>query len=127
MVAVQGSTLELDLWMIRPSGGDGDLGSIQGTLGWDPTQLTYVSSTVVESGFTWIPNETAVGSGTLGFAAFSAGGTASTFVLARVTFTASGPAGRLSDLNPSVTAAGTALGDVITALVQPVGSAVLIE
>ncbi|UCF20033.1 MAG: Ig-like domain-containing protein [Gemmatimonadota bacterium] len=125
--ATSGSTFDVDLWMIRPAGGDGDLGAIQGALQWDPGQLTYVSSTGIESGFTWVPNETNVGSGTLDFAAFSAAGTAGTFVLARVSFTASGASGGGTDLDPSVSTAGSTLGDVITALVQPVVSALLIE
>jgi hypothetical protein len=124
---VSGVMLDLDLWMIRPSGGDGDLGSIQGTLQWDPSQLTYVGSTVIEDGFTWIPNDTNVGNGTLAFAAFSAAGTASTFVLASVTFTVGGAAGGGTDLSPSVTAAGTSLGDVITGLIEPVTSVVVID
>jgi hypothetical protein len=70
MTAASGATAELDFWMIRPTAGDGDLGSIQGSLVWDPNELTYDSSIIVESGWTWIPNETNVGTGTLGFAAF---------------------------------------------------------
>ena len=127
VTAAPGSTLELDLWMIRPSGGAGDLGSIQGDLLWDPNELTYVNSTVVEGGFTWIPNETNAGTGTLTFAAFSTTGTAATFLLARVTFTVSGVFGGGTALNLSVTAAGDGLGNDITVRVQAVSSAVGIE
>jgi hypothetical protein len=126
VTASPGATVALDIWMIRPSGGDGDLGSIQGSLVWDPSELTYVSSTIVEVDWNWTPNETNVGTGTLGFASFSAAGTANTFVLARVTFTAAGaPGGTTLDL--SVTAAGDALGADITALIQAANSLVIIE
>lgn len=127
ITATSGSTIEADFWMIRPTAGDGDLASIQGTLVWDPSVLTYVSSAVIESGWTWVPNETNVGTGTLTYAAFSAVGTADTFVLARVTFTASGTSGAETTLDLSVTAAGDAIGTNITTLVQPVSSAVKIE
>jgi hypothetical protein len=127
MTAASGATAELDFWMIRPTAGDGDLGSIQGSLVWDPNELTYDSSIIVESGWTWIPNETNVGTGTLGFAAFSATGTADTFVLARVTFTASGASGGGSALDLTVTAAGDSLGADITSLMQAVSSLLSIE
>jgi hypothetical protein len=121
------TTLVLDFWMIRPTGGDGDLGSIQGELVWDPAVLTYVSSEGVESGFTWLPNETNVGTGTLGFGAFSATGSASTFVLGRVTFTVSGSAGEFTDLTLTASAAGDALGTNILPLLQVVSTAVFVE
>ena len=126
--AASGSTLEIDFWMIRPAGGDGDLGSIQGTLQWDPTQLTYVSSASVEAGFLWVPNETDVGAGTLGFATFSASGSAASFVLARVTFTVTGAAGGdPTALTVTATAAGDSLGTNILTLIQAVMSALRIE
>jgi len=127
ITATSGSTIEADFWMIRSTTGDGDLASIQGTLVWDHSVLTYVSSGVIESGWTWVPNETNVGTGTLTYAAFSAAGTANTFVLARVTFTASGTSGAETTLDVSVTAAGDAIGTNITNLVQPVSSAAKIE
>jgi hypothetical protein len=86
-----------------------------------------VSSEGVESGFTWLPNETNVGTGTLGFAAFSATGAESTFVLGRVTFTVSGSAGELTDLTLTASAAGDVLGTNILALIQLVNTAVFVE
>jgi hypothetical protein len=124
ITATSGQDIQIDFWMIRPSGGDGDLGSIQGSLSWDASVLTYVSSAVVESGWTWVPNETNTAAGELGFAAFSATGTANTFVLAQVTFTL--VAGN-TDLGLSVTAAGDALGSNITALVEAIGTRVKTE
>ncbi len=127
MTATSGSMVEADLWMIRPAGGDGDLGSIQGELTWDPAVVTYASSAGVESGWTWVPNETNVGSGTLPFAAFSATGTAADFVVARVTFDVVGASGGSTALALTVSTAGDALGTNITALVQVVSSEVRIE
>ena len=126
--AASGSTLEIDFWMIRPAGGDGDLGAIQGTLQWDPTQLTYESSASVEPGFSWFPNETDVGAGTLGFATFSATGSAASFVLARVTFTVTGAAGDDPTARTvAATAAGDSLGTNILALIQAVVSVLSIQ
>lgn len=125
--ALSGSTLDLELWMIRPTGGDGDLGSLQGELAWDPAVLSFASSVEVEGGWTWIPNETAVGTGRLAFAAFSAAGTAADFVVARVTFDVAGPSGSNSMIDLIVSLAGDALGSDITALMQPVDTRTHIE
>jgi hypothetical protein len=127
ITATSGSTIEVDFWMIRPTTGDGDLGSIQGTLVWDPSVLNYDGSALIESGWTWVPNETNVDTGTLTYAAFSAAATAKTFVLARVTFIASGVSGAETTLDLTVTAAGDAIGTNITSLIQPVVSAVKVE
>ena len=124
--ATPGSTLVLSFWMERPSGGDGDIASISGTLQWDAAQLTYESSTIVESSWSWFPNETNVNAGSLGFATFSAAGTAGSFELARVTFTVSGASGGSTAVTSSLTAAGNALGSDILASMQVVGSLVLI-
>jgi hypothetical protein len=127
IVTASAATLELDLWLIRPSDGDGELGSIQGTLEWDPTMLTYQSSAATESGWTWVPNENDVGTGVVRYGAFSAPGTANTFVLARVTFTVSGGAGGTTPLRLEITVAGNAIGVDILALMQPTWSQVLIQ
>ena len=125
--ATSGSTLVLSFWMLRPSGGDGDIASISGTLQWDAAQLTYVSSAIIESTWSWFPNETNVDVGTLGFAAFSATGSAADFELAQVTFTVSGAAGGSTVVTSALTAAGNALGSDILALLQVVGSVVRIQ
>jgi hypothetical protein len=127
IAAGAGSTLVLDLWMIRPTGGDGDLAALSGTLTWDAAELTYVESAVVESGFTWVPNETDVSNGNLTFGGFAATGTADTFVLAQITFDVSGSVGGGSALNPTATAAGNTNGDDILVLIQAVSSEVEIE
>jgi uncharacterized protein YjdB len=125
--ATSGSTLVLSFWMLRPTGGDGDLASISGTLQWDAAQLTYVSSAIVESSWSWFPNETNVDVGTLGFAAFSPTGTAADFELAQVTFTVSGAAGGSTLVTSTLTAAGNALGSDILDAMQVVGSVVRIQ
>jgi hypothetical protein len=124
--ATAGSTLVLSFWMERPSGGNGDLASISGTLQWDAAQLTYVSSAIVDPTWSWFPNETNVNAGSLGFAAFSATGTAADFELARVTFTVSGASGGSTNVTSTLTAAGNALGTNILSLMQVVGSVVRI-
>jgi hypothetical protein len=124
--AAPGATLVLSFRMLRPSGGDGDLASISGMLHWDAAQLTYVSSAIVESSWSWFPNETNVNAGSLGFAAFSATGTAASFELAQVTFTVSGASGGSTAVTSTLTAAGNALGSDILASMQVAGSVVLI-
>jgi len=124
--AAPGSTLILSFRMLRPSGGDGDLASISGTFEWDAAQLTYVSSAIVESSWSWFPNETNVNAGTLEFGAFSPTGTAASFELARVTFTVSGASGGSTAVTSTLTAAGNALGSDILASIQVAGSVVLI-
>lgn len=119
--------IQIELWMVRPSGGDGDLGSIQGSLSWDENTLTYVGSDIVASGWTWVPNETNAGTGELGFAAFTATGTANTFALARVTFTASGASGSASPLTLGISAAGDPLGADITSLLHSLSSRLNVE
>ena len=104
-----------------------DLGSLSGTLQWDAGQLTYVTSIVVGTGFSWFPNETDVGTGSLWFGAFSASGTADSFVLARVTFTVTGAIGGETPLTVIGTAAGNTIGTDILALLQAVISDVRIE
>jgi hypothetical protein len=100
---------------------------LSGTLTWDAAELTYVESAVVESGFTWVPNETDVSNGNLTFGGFAATGTADTFVLAQITFDVSGSVGGGSALNPTATAAGNTNGDDILVLIQAVSSEVEIE
>jgi hypothetical protein len=125
--ATAGSTLVLSFWMLRPSGGDGDLASISGSLQWDAAQLTYQSSAIVESSWSWFPNETNTNVGSLGFAAFSATGSATTFELAQVTFTVSGAEGATTAVTSTLTAAGNAIGSDILASIQVVGSVVRIQ
>lgn len=127
VTASSDATVAFDVWMIRPTAGDGDIASIQGQLAWDPGVLTFVSSTVVESGWTWVANDANVSTGTLTYAAFSATGSSNTFVLARITFSASGTAGGATSLELSVTAAGDAVGTNILALIRPVSPKVIVE
>ena len=117
-----GATLVLHLRLIRPTSGDGDLGSIQGALTWNAAVLSYVGSAVEQAGWSWFPNELDAASGSLGFAAFSATGTATDFALARVTFAVSGVSGAVSDIGLTVAAAGNGLGGNVTALIEPVNS-----
>lgn len=122
VTAAPGSTIEVDLWMVRPNGGSGDLGSLQGELSWDPGSLEFVSSAGIEGGWTWLPNETATASGRLAFAAFSPDGTAATFVLGRLTFDVLGTTGSTSIIDVAVSVAGDSLGDDVTEAVRPVQS-----
>lgn len=116
-----GGTLELSLWLRRPPGGTGGLGSISGTLSWDPTVLTYQSSAGEATGFSWTANENNTATGELGFGSFAAEGIADSFVVARVTFTVTGSAGSGTALTLAVSAAGDAEGAVnIKDLIQVV-------
>jgi len=125
--AAPGATVTLQLRMIRPPAGSGDLGSIQGNLQWDPAQLTFQSSAVVETGWSWFPNEANVGTGRLDFSAFSPTGTAATLSVAQVVFTVAGGSGGGSALNLAITVAGDAAGADISASVQSVASSVEIQ
>ncbi len=125
--ATAGSTLVLSFWMLRPTGGDGDLASISGTLQWNAAQLSYQSSAIVESSWSWFPNETNTDVGSLGFAAFSATGSAASFELAQVSFTVSGASGGTTAVTATLTAAGNAIGSDILASIQVVGSVVRIQ
>lgn len=119
--AAPGSTLELFLWLRRPAGGTGGLGSISGTLTWDPAVLQYQSSTGEATGFSWTANEAEAAAGELGFGSFAAQGISDSFVLARVTFTVVGAQGSASGLSLAVSAAGNADGSVnIADLIQTV-------
>lgn len=104
-----GATFALDVWVIRPSGGSGDLGSIQGAIGWDASKFQYVSVAPLAAGWSVLPNESGTGSGNLGFGAFNVVGTSGTFALARLTLRAIGGSST-SAVTPAVTAAGTSLG-----------------
>jgi hypothetical protein len=120
-----GATFALDIWLIRPSGGNGDIGSIQGAIGWDAARYQYVSFGTPASGWSLVPNESTTGSGTLGFGAFSITGTTSSFALARLTLKAIGGSST-SAVTPAITAAGTTLGTNILGKIVPVPSSLRI-
>lgn len=120
-----GATFALDVWMIRPSSGTGDLGSIQGAIGWDAAKYQYVSVAALGAGWSLFPNESGVGTGTLGFGAFSATGTTASFALARLTLKAIGGSSTTA-VTPAVTAAGTSLGTNILSKILPVPSSLRI-
>jgi hypothetical protein len=122
-----GSQIQLPFQFVRPAAGDGDLGSVQGSVSWDPSVLTYVSSGTAASGWSWFPNESNTGSGTLGYAAFSPVGTAATFPLVTLTFDCAGTAGDVTAVTPAVTAAGDGVGNDITEFVAPVVSRVTVQ
>jgi hypothetical protein len=120
-----GATFALDIWMLRPSGGSGDLGSIQGAIGWDPTKFQYVSLGSPASGWSVIPNESGTGTGTVGFGAFNVTGTTASFALARLTLRAIGGSST-SAVTPAITAAGTSLGNNILSKIVAVPSSLRI-
>ncbi len=123
-----GSTVRLNILMVRPPAGAGVLGSIQGSLQWDPARLSYESSAVVEAGWSWFPNETGVGAGQFSFSAFSVTGTAATFSVAEVVLSVNGAAGSApAILALTIDVAGNDAGTDISALIQSVSSAVEIQ
>ena len=120
-----GATFALDVRLIRPTGGTGDIGSIQGAIGWDATKFQYVSFDPPASGWSLVPNESSVGSGSLGFGAFSITGTTGSFVLARITLKVIGGTSTTA-VTPAVTAAGSSLGNNILSKIIPVPSSLRI-
>jgi hypothetical protein len=121
-----GATFTVDLWLVRPTGGTADIGSIQGAIAWDPARFQYVSFTALAAGWSVFPNESSVGTGTVSYGAFSASGTGSTFALARLTLRAIGSASS-SALTPTLTAAGSGVGANILTKLQAVPSVLRIQ
>jgi hypothetical protein len=109
----------MPLWLIRPTAGDGDIASLSGTITWDPSVLSYTTSGNAANGWFWAPNAANVTSGTLGFGAIAAGGTAATFALAELTFDCVGSSGSVSSVTVSVTVAADESDTDILPLVQP--------
>jgi hypothetical protein len=127
-----GANITLDIWLIRPSGGTQDLGSIQGTFTWDPARFQYISmqtsSGALSDGWSVTVNPANTASGSVSYAAFSASGTAGTFSLARLTLRAIGSSsGAYSAVTPAVSAAGSSLGSNILGKIVPVLSAIRIQ
>ncbi len=120
-----GATFAIDVWLVRPSGGTGEIASIQGAIGWDASKFQYVSVGALASGWSLFPNESGVGTGTLSYGAFSANGTSASFALARLTLRAIGGSST-SAVTPAVTAAGSALGNNILSKIVSVPSSLRI-
>lgn len=116
-----GATFAIDIWIIRPSGFSGDIGSIQGAIGWDATRFQYVDAVGLAAGWSFIPNTSGTGSGNLSYGAFSVTGTSASFAMARLTLRAIGGSST-SAVTPAVTAAGSALGNNILAKILAVPS-----
>jgi len=132
MTVAAGATITLDVWLIRPSGGTQDIGSVQGSFAWNPARFQYVSmqtsSGALSDGWSVTVNSANSGSGSVSYAAFSASGTAGTFSLARLTLRAIGASSGSDDLvTPLVSAAGSSLGVNILGKLVPVISAVRIQ
>lgn len=125
MNVTAGATFALDVYLLRPTGGVGDIGSIQGAIGWDPSRFQYVSVVAQAPGWSLFPNESGVGTGTLTFGSFSATGTTGSFALARITLRAIAGSST-SAVTPAVTAAGTSLGVNILSKIVPVSSSLRI-
>jgi hypothetical protein len=122
-----GATIGLDLWLLKPAGGTVDFGSIQGTITWDPAKFQYVSfstsGAALADGWSVTPNASNAGTGSLQYAAFSAGGTTGSFALGRLTLRAIGAGGSSGSVTPTVSAAGNASGATISpAKVVPVAA-----
>lgn len=118
--APPGSTVMIDLFLLSAPNGIGDLGSLQGTLIWDPSRLVYQSSHGTQSEWTWLTNPEDAAAGRLRFGAFSARGTAGSFALARLTFTVPSAASGHTSLRIDSVAAGNAAGADISNQIQPV-------
>lgn len=105
-----GATIGLDLWLIKPAGGTADLGSIQGSLTWDPARFQFVSFSTSGSaaGDGWVvtPNTSGSAGGSMLFAGFSATGTSGSFPLARLVLRAVGSG--TGSVVPAVSAAANA-------------------
>jgi hypothetical protein len=77
------------------------------------------------SGWSLVPNESATGTGTLGFGAFNITGTAGSFALARLTLRAVGGSST-SAVTPAVSAAGNDIGTNILSKIVAVPSSLRI-
>ncbi|MCC6931279.1 MAG: hypothetical protein IT359_19980 [Gemmatimonadaceae bacterium] len=124
-----GGSVNVSVWLLRPVGGTGDIGSIQGSVQWDPSRLTLQTEAGNAAGWTWIANTSSAATGTLGFAAFSPSGSSTQVLeLARLTFSVAGGAGgSTATLIPSVSAAGSSAGSSIKTKIVLVGSAIRIN
>jgi hypothetical protein len=120
-----GATIGLDLWLLKPTGGTVDFGSIQGSITWDPGKYQYVSfstsSGALADSWSVTPNTSGTGTGSLQYAAFSASGTTGSFALARLTLRAIGSG--TGSVTPTVSAASNASTATIPAgKIVPVAS-----
>ncbi len=119
-----GSTLQVRLMLIRPAGGTGSLGSLQGRIEWDPSHLAFSATQNLGDGFTWVPNSSDAASlGQLLFSAFSATGNSTVGAdvdIAELTFSVIGAAGAVSAFQLVLDVVGSTTGDIVTDKVQVV-------
>jgi uncharacterized protein YjdB len=123
VVGETGTDLVVQLMLLRPSGGTGSLGSVQGHLEWDASHLGLTATEPTAQGFTWVPNDAGAAEGTLLFSAFSATGNETVgadVAIADLTFSVIGTAGAASTLDLVIDVVGSTEGDAITGSVQVV-------
>lgn len=122
--AAAGSALQVRLMLLRPSGGTGSLGSLQGRIEWNPSHLGFSATENLGDGFTWVPNSSDAASlGQLLFSAFSATGNSTVGAdveIAGLTFSVIGAAGAESAFRLVIDVVGSTTGDIVTDKVQVV-------
>lgn len=121
VVATPGGTVTLSIFLIAPSGGVGDVASVQGTVTWPTSGTTYVSGSFQPQTPSWtvLGNENGVGGGTLAFAGFAASGSRATVELARFQLQI-GPGATVRPISVAISGAGTATGQPLKDSMVPV-------
>lgn len=126
--ATAAGTVVVTLYVVKPSNGVGDLGSLGGSLTWDASRLEFQSTAAAAPGWTWLSNAAGASSGSITFAGFAAAqGITATGAVATFTFRVTGAAGSASNLAVTISNAGTTAGRDMTASLVPVAAQVRIQ